>query len=130
MKWIDQTAYACASSWSEAYCVTVYVGGIQFYQPIHIGSLVKVMAQVIYTGKSSIHIAVDVFSRKMTDSKFEKTTHCVIVFVAMDEKGKSKPTNQWVPASEHEKNLQHYAIRLMELRKDIEKTNPFLKEYL
>jgi acyl-CoA hydrolase len=31
MKWIDQAAYATASSWSEGYCVTVYVGGIRFY---------------------------------------------------------------------------------------------------
>jgi len=129
MKWIDQTAYACASTWSEGYCVTVYVGGIQFYKPIHIGSLVKIVARVIYTGKSSIHISVDVFSRKMTERKFEKTTHCIIVFVAMDEEGNTKQTHQWVPNSEREKNLHQYAIRLMELRKDIEKTNPFLKEY-
>ncbi|MGF1566363.1 MAG: hotdog domain-containing protein [Flavobacteriales bacterium] len=27
MKWIDQTAYTCARTWAESYCVTVYVGG-------------------------------------------------------------------------------------------------------
>ena len=62
MKWIDQTAFACASSWAEGYCVTIYAGGIRFYKPILIGNLVKVVAKVIYTGKTSIHIAVDVFS--------------------------------------------------------------------
>ena len=31
MKWIDQAGYACASSWSSSYCVTVYVGGIRFF---------------------------------------------------------------------------------------------------
>lgn len=131
MKWIDQASYACASTWSEGYCVTVYVGGIRFYKPIHIGSLVKILARVIYTGKSSIHIAVDVFSRKMNEPKFEKTTHCVIVFVAVDEEGKPKETKQWVPDTERERNLQQYAIRLMELRKDIEtEMQPFLHEYL
>lgn len=25
MKWIDQVAYACASSWSGEYAITVYV---------------------------------------------------------------------------------------------------------
>ena len=29
MKWIDQTGYACATSWAEGYCVTLYVGGIR-----------------------------------------------------------------------------------------------------
>jgi acyl-CoA hydrolase len=131
MKWIDQAAYACAATWAEGYCVTVYVGGIRFYKPIHIGSIVKIMARVMYTGKTSVHIAVDVFSRKMDTAKFEKTTHCVIVFVAVDENGNPRPIQQWVPDTEREKHLQQYAIRLMELRKDIEtEMNPFLKEYL
>ncbi len=131
MKWIDQSAYACAASWSEGYCVTVYVGGIRFYKPILIGNLVKIQARVIYTGKSSIHIAVDVFTRPITGHKFEKTTHCVIVFVSVDTEGKPKEAKQWVPDTDREKNLEQYAKRLMELRKDIEEEMaPFLKEYL
>lgn len=131
MKWIDQTAYACASTWSEGYCVTVYVGGIRFYKPIHIGSLVKIQARVVYTGKSSIHIAVDVYSRKMKDPKFEKTTHCVIVFVSVDDEGNPKPTNQFTPNTDREKHMEQYAIRLMELRKNIEvEMSPYLKDYI
>lgn len=131
MKWIDQAAYACASTWSEGYAVTVYVGGIRFYRPIHIGSLVKVMARVIYTGQTSVHIAVDVFSRKMTDPKFEKTTHCVIVFVSVDKEGKPKQIRQFTPDSDRERHMQQYAIRLMQLRKDIEvEMEPYLKDYL
>ena len=131
MKWIDQAAYACASSWSEGYCVTVYVGGIRFYKPVHIGSLVKIQARVIYTGKSSIHIAVDVYSRKIQEAKFEKTTHCVIVFVSVDEEGKPKATRQWIPDTERERHMQQYAIRLMELRKNIEEEMaPYLKDYI
>lgn len=131
MKWIDQAAYANAASWSEGYCVTVYVGGIRFYKPIQIGNLVKIQSRVIYTGKSSIHIAVDVYSRKITGERFEKTTHCVIVFVSVDENGKPKETKQWIPDTERERNLEQYAKRLMELRKDIEQEMaPFLKEYL
>jgi acyl-CoA hydrolase len=60
MKWIDQAGYACAVGWSGQYCVTVYVGGIRFYQPIHIGDLVELQAMLIYTGTTSMHIAVDV----------------------------------------------------------------------
>lgn len=131
MKWIDQASFACASTWAESYCVTVYVGGIRFYKPIHIGSLVKIQSRVIYTGKSSIHIAVDVYSRKMSEPKFEKTTHCVIVFVAVDDEGKPRAAKQWVPDTDREKQLQQYAIRLMELRKDIEEEmGPHFKEII
>src|SRR5690606_31392376 len=73
MKWIDQTAYACATGWAQSYCVTVYVGGIRFYKPISIGAIVKVDATVIYTGTTSIHIAVNVYSREIRKEKFTKT---------------------------------------------------------
>src|SRR6056297_2511272 len=69
MKWIDQAGYACAVGWSGSYCVTVYVGGIKFHKPLKIGDLVNVTAKIIYTGKTSMHIAVDVNSsdpRKQT----------------------------------------------------------------
>ena len=54
MRWIDQAGYACAVGWSGHYCVTVYVGGIRFYKPILVGSLVEVEAKVIYTGRTSM----------------------------------------------------------------------------
>jgi acyl-CoA hydrolase len=131
MKWIDQAAFACASSWAEGYCVTVYAGGIRFFKPILIGNLVKIGAKVIYTGKTSMHIAVDVFSRKISDPEFIKTTHCVIVFVSVDENGNPKPVRHWEPMTEKDKHLEHYAKKLMQLRKDIElEMQPFLKEYL
>jgi acyl-CoA hydrolase len=129
MKWIDQTAYTCARTWSETYCVTVYVGGIRFYKPINIGDLVKIEAYIIYTGNSSIHIATDIYSKKIDDTDFSKKTHCVIVFVSVDEKGTPIPVKKWVPVTEREKQLEAYAIKLKQLRSDIEKEmKPFINE--
>ncbi|MXV37313.1 acyl-CoA thioesterase [Flavobacteriaceae bacterium Ap0902] len=127
MKWIDQAGYSTASMWSESYSVTVYVGGIRFYKPILIGDLVKIDTQIIYTGNTSMHIAIDVYSKKVTAQHFEKKTHCIIVFVAVDENGKSKPIPKWIPATTQEMELEKYAIKLMNLRKNIqEEMDPFL----
>jgi len=120
MKWIDQTAYACATGYAQNYCVTVYVGGIRFYRPINIGAIVKVEAQVIYTGTTSIHIAVNVFSRKLKDKKFEKTTHCVIVFVSTNKEGKPIPVYKFKPTTQLQIEMEQYALKLVELRKSIE----------
>lgn len=120
MKWIDQTAYACATGWAQNYCVTVYVGGIRFYKPISIGAIVRVDAQVIYSGTTSIHISVDVFSRKLRDEEFVKTTHCVIVFVSTDQDGKPVPVEKFKPKNDHQIDMEQYALRLIELRKSIE----------
>ena len=127
MKWIDQAGYACASSWSSSNCVTVYVGGIRFISPIKIGHIVKVEAEVIYTGNSSMHIAINVFSRNIKRKEFDKKTHCIIVFVAVDDEGNTVNVPKFIPKTELEKNMEHYAIKLMELRRNIEdEMKPFL----
>ena len=129
MKWIDQTSYTCARTWAESYCVTVYVGGIRFYSPISIGDLVKVEAYVLYTGKTSIHIGIDVYSKNISNDKFVKKTHCVVVFVSVDENGKPQSVKKWVPETDKGKKLEQYAIKLKKLRMDIEEEmRPFLQD--
>ena len=120
MKWIDQAGYACAVGWSGRYCVTVYVGGIRFYKPVLLGSLVEVYARVIYTGKTSMHVAVDVSAGDPKDGEFSKTTHCVIVFVAVNDHGNSTSVHPWVPQTDEDKAQEQYALKLMDLRKGIE----------
>jgi len=119
MKWIDQAAYTCAVNWSSQYCVTVYVGGIRFLNPILIGDMVELQAKLIYTGRSSMHIAVDIKTINPKTKKETKTTHCIIVFAAVDETGKTVAVPEWVPQTEEEKSLQRYAIRLSDMRKQI-----------
>ena len=120
MKWIDQGGYACAVGWSGRYCVTAYVGGIRFYKPVLVGSLVEVTSRVIYTGRTSMHISVDVRAGDLKDGEFTKTTHCVMVFVAVNDHGNPTPVDKWEPVSESDKALEQYALKLMDLRKGID----------
>jgi acyl-CoA hydrolase len=121
MKWIDQAGYACAVGWSGQYCVTVYVGGIRFHRPVLIGNMVEVNAKLIYTGKTSMHVAVEVSAGDPKEGLYAKTTQCVIVFVALDDRGKPVEVERWEPESEQDVALERYAKKLMELRKDTEK---------
>ena len=126
MKWIDQAGYACAVGWSRQYCVTLYVGGIRFYKPVHIGNMVEVRAKLIYTGRTSMHIAVDVSAGDPKDGRYTETTHCIIVFVGLDRQGTPIEVKQWEPQTEEDMALEQYAKSLMELRKGIEeKPSPY-----
>jgi acyl-CoA hydrolase len=127
MKWIDQAGYACAVGWSGQYCVTVYVGGIRFYKPVHIGNVVEVHARLVYTGRTSMHVVVDVGASDPKDRRRTKTTHCVIVFVAVDEQGNPVQVAKWRPETEEDAALEQYAIKLMELRKSMEETEVSLR---
>ena len=120
MKWIDQGGFACAVNWCGGYAVTVYVGGIRFFKPIHIGNLVEVRSKLIHTGKTSMHIAVDVYSKKPEDKDYVHNTHCIIIFVGVDKDNKPVQVPNFEPETDEEVKLQLYAIKLMELRKNIE----------
>ena len=120
MKWIDQAGYACAVGWSGQYCVTIYVGGIRFFKPVLIGNVVEVNAKLIYTGRTSMHVAVDVRASDPKGGHSAHTTHCIIIFVAVDGWGNPVEVNAWVPETEEDEAQERYAKRLMELRKSIE----------
>ena len=123
MKWIDQAGYAAAVGWSGKYSVTVAVGGIRFVAPIRISDLVTVDTVLVYTGTSSMHFAVDVRARDpMDDGRERLCTHCVIVFVAVDEAGQPVPVPAWKPRSDEDRRLSEYAVKVMALSKGIEST--------
>ncbi|RBL90722.1 acyl-CoA thioesterase [Chitinophaga flava] len=127
MKWIDQAGYTCAANWSGQYAVTVYVGGIRFFKPIAIGDLVEINASIIYTGNTSMHISIDVFAGNPRQQQKQKTTHCVMVFAAVDDQGKTVAVPKWTPRTENEIKMETYAKKLMDLRKDIdEEMKPYM----
>ena len=120
MKWIDQVGYTCAAGWTGSYCVTVYLGGLHFLAPIHVGEVVELQALVIRTGRTSIDIAVDVYARDPKSTERRRTGHCVIVFVAIGPNGRPASVPQWHPRSELDRALEIYAGRLADLRQQMD----------
>jgi len=116
MKWLDQAGYVCATNWSNCYCVTAFVGDINFMRPIRVGDLVTVSAKIIHTGRSSMHIAVEVHSSPPASVDEDYSVRCIMVFVAVDEAGKSVQVPEWVPQTEQDRRLHEYALRIQELR--------------
>ncbi len=127
MKWIDQAGYTCAVGWSGRYCITVYVGGIRFYKPVLIGNMVEVRARLVYTGRTSMHVAVEVSAGDPKEGGYTKTTQCIIVFVALDEQGDTAEVDHWQPVTNEDLALEEYAKRTMELRKGVEEQEEILR---
>jgi acyl-CoA hydrolase len=112
MKWMDQAAYACAAGWCGGYAVTASVGGMRFLAPIRIGDLVELRARVVLTGRTSMHIAVEVESIDVRTHARTATTRCVMVFVAVDAEGRPTPVPAWAPVSAADREEAAYAERL------------------
>ncbi len=119
MKWIDFAAYACAAGWSGKYCITAYVGGIRFVKPILVGNIVEVTGKVVYTGKTSMHIGIDVKAGDPKNSERQLTAHCIVIMVAVDDEGNPSAVPEWAPVTDADKVMRDSAIRLMEMRKTI-----------
>jgi len=117
MKWLDQAGYVCATGWSGRYCVTAFVGDINFHSPVRVGNLVEVHAKIIHTGRTSMHIAVDLYSRNPSDGEGRKAIHSLMVFVAVNEAGRPVAVPSWRPQQKGDVSLEAYAIRIMELRR-------------
>jgi acyl-CoA hydrolase len=109
-----------AIGWSANICVTVHVGGIRFVRPISVGNLIEVRARLIHTGRSSMHVAVDVLASDPREGEFAQATHCILGYVAVDERGRPVPIPAWQPVSEDDLALQQHAIEAMALSKAIE----------
>ena len=116
LEWIDKAAYACAVGWSGRDCIAAYAGGIRFYRPIMIGHIVEVRARLLHTGRSSMHVSVHVSSGDPTAPEMQLTTHCLTIFVALDEQDRPVPVPRWDPVTEEDRRLDEHARHLMRLR--------------
>ena len=120
MRWIDEAAHLLATQWtSSPDNVAVFVGGVRFYRPLHIGHLVEVEARLLHTGTTSMHISVHVRSGDPATGALEETTHCLTVFVARDDKGRATAVPHWQPASTEDTALEDHALELISLRANV-----------
>jgi acyl-CoA hydrolase len=120
MKWIDQAGYTCAAGWTGTYCVTVYLGGLHFLGPIHVGELVELRTLVIRSGRTSLDIAVDVYAGDPKRAERRRTGHCVVVFVALGADGRPATVPPWQPETDLDRALEGYAERLSALRRQMD----------
>ena len=122
MRWIDEAAFAVAAGWCGGPAIAAYSGGVRFYRPIQIGHMVELTARLLRTGRNSMHIAVHVRSGDPTTGDMQLTTHCLTIFVALDESGRARQVPRWRPQNDEDKALDAHALHLVELRRKIQPT--------
>ena len=120
LEWIDKAAYAVGARWSGCDCVAAYVGNIHLNRPISVGELVELNASVVYTGRSSMHILVTVYSSDPARAKAFQTAQCAIVLVAVDDDGNLVEVPPWTPVTMLEMQRQRQARVRIPMRKRIE----------
>ena len=72
--------------------VTRAVEAIEFKKPVFVGDIISLYADIISVGRTSIKVDVNVYAQRMKNGRLttSKVTEAVIVYVAIDERGKPR----------------------------------------
>lgn len=103
MKLIDEAAGACAFRFCRTNVVTAAIDRIDFHHPVHIGNLVRLLANVNYAGRTSVEVGVRVEAEDLTSGVLTHTNSAYLVFVALGDTGRPVPVPQFTPQTEQQK---------------------------
>lgn len=87
---MDLAASALASRHSRGRAVLAGIEGISFLRPVRVGDEVSIYARLVTTGRSSMRIAVEAWTRERNGEAVAKVTEAIITFVAIDEDGRPR----------------------------------------
>jgi len=85
MHWIDIAAALTASKHSNRIVATVSMDTLDFKHPVKLGEMVKLRAELISVGKTSMNIKVTVWAENLQTGNRIMTNEASLVFVALDE---------------------------------------------
>ena len=91
MAQMDLGASVAARTRARGRVATVAVDGMTFYQPVHVGDLVSLHAQIVKEGRTSMQIEVEVWVTRQPEATHMKMTEARFVFVAVDSDGTKRP---------------------------------------
>lgn len=83
-----------ASRRAKGAVATVAVEGMKFHRPVHVGDLVSCYADVVKTGRTSLHVRVEVcVTRRGVEGEF-RVTEGMFIFVAVDAEGRPRAVEE------------------------------------
>ena len=94
MKLVDEAGALACMRHSQRKVVTVAIDSMTFHEPIRIGDLIILNAEVSYVGRTSMEAEVHVIAENPITGERTYTNTAYLVYVALDDDG--RPTS--VPA--------------------------------
>ncbi|MER7960178.1 MULTISPECIES: acyl-CoA thioesterase [unclassified Streptomyces] len=104
MKLVDDAAGAVAGRHSGGPAVTASMDEMAFLEPVRVGDLLHVKAQVNWTGRSSMEVGVRVMAERWNESTpAQQVASAYLVFAAVDADGKPRRVPPVLPETEKDK---------------------------
>jgi len=103
MRLMDETGALACIRHAGRRVVTVAVDRMTFQQPIHLGDLVTLAAEVSYVGRTSLEAEVLVSAENPITGECVYTNTAYLVYVALDEEGNPAPVPPLIPEDEEQR---------------------------
>ncbi|MCC7262274.1 MAG: acyl-CoA thioesterase [Candidatus Latescibacteria bacterium] len=127
LKLMDEVAYSCATRYCGHYVVTLSVDQVLFKEPVHIGELVTFLANVNYTGRTSVEVGVKVIAEDIKNGVNRHAITCYITMVALDDQGRPTPVPP-LPLETHEDHRRYEQAQLRRtFRQEVQERNRQIK---
>ncbi len=111
MHLVDVAGAMAAQRHSNRIVVTAAIDSVDFKHPIKAGEIVILKAKVTWVGRTSMEVAVEVFSENFMTGERKLTNKAYITFVAVDTDGKPVEVCGLLLETEQEK-LEHRAAEI------------------
>jgi uncharacterized protein (TIGR00369 family) len=112
MKLVDEAGALACMRHAQRKVVTVTIDSMDFRQPIRIGDLVILNAEVSFTGRTSMEATVEVHAENPITGEQMHTNTAYLVYVALDDAGRPTP----VPPLQAETDEETRRMELAHLR--------------
>lgn len=116
MRMMDVVGAICAQKHCNRIVVTVSVDNVSFKEPIPLGNVVTLEAQITRSFSSSMEILVNVFSENIPAGTKQNTNQAFLTFVAVDQSGRPIEVPTVEIETDEEKQLYDGALRRRQLR--------------
>lgn len=116
LHFMDIAAAIAAQKHSNRIVVTASVDNVSFAQPIRLGNIVTMQAQVTRSFNSSMEVFIDVWAEDIPAGIRVSTNSAFYTFVAVDQGGRPIEVPAVVPETDDEKARYESALRRRQLR--------------
>jgi len=116
MKLVDEAGALACMRHAQHRVVTVAIDQMTFRQPIHIGDVIILTAEVTYTGRTSLEAEVRVVAENPLTGEQVHTNTAYLVYVAQNEDGKASEVPALIAETPEEKERMKKARARQERR--------------
>jgi uncharacterized protein (TIGR00369 family) len=116
MKLVDEAGALACMRHAQKKVVTVAIDSMTFREPIRIGDLIILIAEVAYTGRSSMEAEVRVIAENPITGEQTHTNTAWLVYVALNDEGTPTPVPPLLAETEEEKRKMTEALERQERR--------------